>query len=344
MEEIKIMVADESHEKYVDSILQTISDAASVRGTGIARRTHDYLLSKILQAKAVIALAGDRFAGFSYIETWENKKYVTTSGLIVHPDFRGQGIAKRIKDLTFSLARTRWPNAKIFSLTSGAAVMTMNTQLGYKPVTFAELTDDDAFWDGCNGCKNVDILRRTDRHYCICTAMLFDPEEHLPAKIPEDVLRRIERLEKAPLPLPGEGSSIRTAHPQPLPGEGSSIRKSYQTADCANYDVLKELAAKNRKNPTEAEAIIWNYLKGKQLGLHFRRQHIIGNYIVDFSCPTKKIAIEIDGGYHDQPEQKKYDEKRSEWLISKGWKIIRFKNEEIIANTENVISKIKKEI
>ena len=374
MEEIKIVVADESHEKYVDSILQTISDAASVRGTGIARRTHDYLLSKILQAKAVIALAGDRFAGFSYIETWENKKYVTTSGLIVHPDFRGQGIAKRIKDLTFSLARTRWPNAKIFSLTSGAAVMTMNTQLGYKPVTFAELTDDDAFWDGCNGCKNVDILRRTDRHYCICTAMLFDPEEHLPAKIPEDVIRRIERLEAHPQPLPGEGSStrtahpqplpgegssirtahpqplpgegstIRTAHPQPLPGEGSSIRKSYQTADCANYDVLKELAYKNRKNPTEAEAIIWNYLKGKQLGLHFRRQHIIGNYIVDFSCPTKKIAIEIDGGYHDQPEQKEYDEKRSEWLISKGWKIIRFKNEEIIANTENVISKIKKEI
>ncbi|MBR1519032.1 MAG: DUF559 domain-containing protein [Prevotella sp.] len=344
MEEIKIVVADESHEKYVDSILQTISDAASVRGTGIARRTHEYLLDKILQAKAVIALAGDRFAGFSYIETWENKKYVTTSGLIVHPDFRGQGIAKRIKDLTFSLARTRWPNAKIFSLTSGAAVMTMNTQLGYKPVTFAELTDDDAFWDGCNGCKNVDILRRTDRHYCICTAMLFDPEEHLPAKIPEDVLRRIERLEAHPQPLPGEGGSIRTAHPQPLPGEGGSIRKSYQTADCANYDVLKELADKNRKNPTEAEAIIWNYLKGKQLGLHFRRQHIIGNYIVDFSCPTKKIAIEIDGGYHDQPEQKEYDEKRSEWLISKGWKIIRFKNEEIIANTENVISKIKKEI
>ena len=337
-------MADESHEKYVDTILQTISDAASVRGTGIARRTHEYLLNKIVQAKAVIALCGDRFAGFSYIETWENKKYVTTSGLIVHPDFRGRGIAKKIKDLTFSLARTRWPNAKIFSLTSGAAVMTMNTQLGYKPVTFAELTDDDAFWDGCNGCQNVDILRRTDRHYCICTAMLFDPEEHLPAKIPEDVLRRIERLEAHPQPLPGEGSSIRTAHPQPLPGEGSSIRKSYQTADCANYDVLKELADKNRKNPTEAEAIIWNYLKGKQLGLHFRRQHIIGNYIVDFSCPTKKIAIEIDGGYHDQPKQKEYDEKRSEWLISKGWKIIRFKNEEIIANTENVISKIKKEI
>ena len=147
-------------------------------------------------AKAVIALSGDRFAGFSYIETWGNKEYVTTSGLIVHPDFRGMGVAKRIKDMTFTLARTRWPHAKIFSLTSGAAVMAMNTQLGYKPVTFADLTDDEAFWRGCNGCVNVDILQRTGRKYCICTGMLFDPEEHLPAKIPEDVLTRIHKLDE----------------------------------------------------------------------------------------------------------------------------------------------------
>ena len=127
-------MADASHEKYVDTILKTIEDAAKVRGTGIAKRTHEYLTTKMREAKAVIALCGDRFAGFSYIETWGNKQYVTTSGLIVHPDFRGMGIAKRIKDMTFSLARTRWPHAKIFSLTSGAAVMTMNTQLGYQPV------------------------------------------------------------------------------------------------------------------------------------------------------------------------------------------------------------------
>ena len=148
MEEIKVMVADASHEKYVDTILQTIADAAKVRGTGIAKRTHEYLTTKMKEAKAVIALSGDRFAGFSYIETWGNKQYVTTSGLIVHPDFRKHGVAKRIKDLTFTLARTRWPHAKIFSLTSGAAVMTMNTQLGYQPVTFADLTDDEAFWRG----------------------------------------------------------------------------------------------------------------------------------------------------------------------------------------------------
>lgn len=192
---VVVMVADESHEKYVDTILKTISDAAKVRGTGIAKRTHEYLTSKIREAKAVIALKGDEFAGFSYIETWQDRKYVTTSGLIVHPDFRGQGISKRIKDLTFSLARTRWPKAKIFSLTSGAAVMAMNTRLGYKPVTFADLTDDEAFWHGCEGCVNVDVLKRTGRKYCICTAMLYDPEEHLPAKIPAEVLERIHKIE-----------------------------------------------------------------------------------------------------------------------------------------------------
>ena len=196
MEEIEVMVADSTHEKYVDTILETIAEAAKVRGTGIAKRTPEYLITKMREAKAVIALKGDRFAGFSYIETWGNKHYVTTSGLIVHPDFRGQGVAWRIKELTFSLARTRWPHAKIFSLTSGAAVMTMNTRLGYQPVTFADLTDDEAFWRGCDGCVNVDILKRTDRKYCICTAMLYDPEEHLPAKIPADVLERIKEIDK----------------------------------------------------------------------------------------------------------------------------------------------------
>ena len=192
---LQILVAGPEHEIYVDTILQTIADAAKVRGTGIAKRTHEYLATKMKEAKAVIALADDRFAGFSYIETWGNKQYVTTSGLIVHPDFRGQGVAKKIKDMTFSLARTRWPHAKIFSLTSGAAVMKMNTELGYQPVTFADLTDDEAFWRGCEGCVNVDVLHRTGRKYCICTAMLYDPEEHLPAKIPEDVIERIKQLD-----------------------------------------------------------------------------------------------------------------------------------------------------
>jgi len=191
-----VEVASEEHLKYVDEILATIEEAANIRGTGIAKRKPEYLALKIREAKAVIALKGDRFAGFSYIETWEDKHYVTTSGLIVHPDFRGLGLAKRIKDMTFSLARTRWPHAKIFSLTSGAAVMAMNTRLGYKPVTFEELTEDEAFWKGCDGCINVDVLRRTDRKYCICTGMLFDPTEHLPAKISDEVLERIKAIDE----------------------------------------------------------------------------------------------------------------------------------------------------
>ena len=193
-EDITVMVADASHEKYVDTILDTIEKAAKVRGTGIAKRTHEYVATKMKEAKAVIALYGEVFVGFSYIETWGNKQYVTTSGLIVDPKFRGLGVAKRIKDLTFTLARTRWPHAKIFSLTSGAAVMAMNTQLGYHPVTFADLTDDEAFWRGCEGCINVDVLKRTGRKYCICTGMLYDPEEHLPAKLPEEVLERLKKL------------------------------------------------------------------------------------------------------------------------------------------------------
>ena len=187
MEEIKVMVADATHERYVDTILDTMAAAAKVRGTGIARRTHEYVATKMKEGKAVIALCGDRLAGFSYIETWGNKQYVTTSGLIVAPEYRNLGVAKRIKDLTFSLARTRWPEAKIFSLTSGSAVMKMNTQLGYVPVTFADLPDDEAFWRGCEGCVNVDVLKRTGRRYCICTGMLYDPALHPGEKPPVEI-------------------------------------------------------------------------------------------------------------------------------------------------------------
>ncbi len=177
-QEVEVMVADSSHEVYVDTILQTISDAAKVRGTGIAERTHDYIATKMKEGKAIIALRGDEFAGFTYIESWGNKQFVATSGLIVHPSFRSMGLAKRIKHASFQLARLRWPWAKIFSLTSGAAVMKMNTELGYVPVTFDELTDDEAFWKGCEGCINHDILTIKNRKHCICTAMLWDPMAH----------------------------------------------------------------------------------------------------------------------------------------------------------------------
>lgn len=175
---IDVMVADESHVSYVDTILDTIEKAAKIRGTGIAKRSPEYVKQKMLEGKAVIALAGDEFAGFCYIESWSNKKFVANSGLIVVEKFRGHGLAKRIKKFAFDLSRERFPEAKLFGLTTGAAVMKINSELGYRPVTFSELTDDEAFWKGCQSCVNYDVLTRTNRKMCLCTGMLYDPAEH----------------------------------------------------------------------------------------------------------------------------------------------------------------------
>ncbi len=176
--EIDVMIADASHVVYVETILETIANAAKIRGTGIARRTPEYVTQKILEGKAIIALHGSEFAGFCYIETWGNKQFVANSGLIVVEKFRGHGLAKRIKKKAFELSRTRFPDAKLFGLTTGAAVMKINYELGYRPVTYAELTDDEAFWKGCQSCVNYDILQRQNRRFCMCTAMLYDPKEH----------------------------------------------------------------------------------------------------------------------------------------------------------------------
>ncbi len=174
------MVADASHVVYADEICEEILISARERGTGIARRTPEYISEKILAGKAVIAVAEDgRFAGFSYIETWGGKEYVANSGLIVAHAFRGIGLAMRIKRKIFEHSRKMFPNAKIFSITTGAAVMKMNYELGFRPVTFAALTDDQEFWKGCQGCRNYDILEANDRRLCLCTGLLYDPAEHI---------------------------------------------------------------------------------------------------------------------------------------------------------------------
>ena len=199
-EDFKVIVADSSHEKYVDIILATITDSAKKRGSGIASRTHEYLATKMRERKAIIALFGEEeeFAGFCYIESWGNKEYVANSGLIVVEKFRKHHLALRIKQTAFTLSRLRWPNAKLFGLTSQTAVMRINTKLGYVPVAFSELTQDDAYWAGCGTpehpcCVNCDVLARSNRKYCVCTAMLFDPKEHvgepLPVQLPDDVVK-----------------------------------------------------------------------------------------------------------------------------------------------------------
>ncbi len=192
---IRVEVTTEKHVKYVEEINNAIDDAAKHRGTGIARRTPEYLTAKITEGKAVLALDGDTFAGFCYIETWGNKGFVANSGLIVLPEYRGYGLAKSIKHKAFELSRKKYPNAKIFGLTTGLAVMKINHELGYRPVTFSELTNDDMFWNGCKGCVNYDILMRTGRSKCLCTGMLFDPVWEAKEKTNGNVIRKRSLLD-----------------------------------------------------------------------------------------------------------------------------------------------------
>ncbi|WP_242092774.1 GNAT family N-acetyltransferase [Aestuariivivens sediminicola] len=173
---MRVVIANTTHIKYAEIICETIAESATVRGTGIARRTKEYVAAKMENGNAVIALDGDKFAGFCYIEKWGHGKFVANSGLIVHPDYRGQGLAKKIKHKIFEHSRNKFPDAKVFSITTGLAVMKMNSDLGYKPVPFSELTDDQTFWDGCQTCQNYDVLTRTNRKMCLCTGMLYDPK------------------------------------------------------------------------------------------------------------------------------------------------------------------------
>jgi len=202
-DQIKIYIANKNHLKYVDTILQTIEAAAKVRGTGIAKRSPEYIQKKMMEGKAIIALHGDEFAGFCYIETWGHEKFVANSGLIVVEKFRGHGLAKKIKQKAFDLSRKKYPNAKLFGLTSGTAVAKINLDLGYRPVNFFELTKDKTFWKGCDGCVNYNILQSTNREHCICTGMLYDPfqinisianDKHL--KYFDSILETIEEIEK----------------------------------------------------------------------------------------------------------------------------------------------------
>lgn len=180
-----IQVATADHTHYAQTIVDEMEASAKSRGTGIAKRSPDYIIEKMLEGKAVIALTHEQsWAGFCYIENWGHGEYVANSGLIVSPNFRKSGLAKRIKEKVFELSRKKYPHAKIFGLTTGLAVMKINSDLGYKPVTYSELTDDNEFWKGCRSCVNYDILTSKDRKNCLCTAMLYDPaaEEKVKSK------------------------------------------------------------------------------------------------------------------------------------------------------------------
>lgn len=171
---MEIVIAKDKHIKYATDICETIALSAAERGTGIAKRTPEYIKKKIKSGNAVIAVDGDNFAGFCYIESFSGKNFVVHSGLIVHPDYRKQGLAKKIKTKVFNYSLQKYPDSKVFGITTGLAVMKINYELGYKPVTFSELTDDPEFWKGCQTCQNYDVLQRTRQKMCLCTGMLYD--------------------------------------------------------------------------------------------------------------------------------------------------------------------------
>lgn len=197
---MKIVVANMSHIKYAEIICDTINESSKVRGTGIAKRTVEYITKKISIGNAVIAIHKDEFAGFCYIETWDNKEFVVNSGLVVNPDFRNKGLAKKIKKKILEYSKEKYPDAKIFGITTGLAVLKINYELGYQPVTFSELTSDEAFWNGCKTCKNYDVLIRTDKKMCLCTGMLYDPDHEKNIKqhsYNSKTLSRLKRIKQA---------------------------------------------------------------------------------------------------------------------------------------------------
>jgi GNAT superfamily N-acetyltransferase len=192
---IIIRVATAADKKYATIITDEMASSAKARGTGIAKRSPEYVEQKMEEGKAVIALtADDNWVGFCYIEVWEHNKFVANSGLIVSPEYRKTGVAKSIKKRIFDLSRERYPESKIFGLTTGLAVMKINSDLGYEPVTYSELTTDEQFWAGCKSCVNYDILMSKDRKNCMCTAMLFDPADHY---TPEETKQEFKKHSKS---------------------------------------------------------------------------------------------------------------------------------------------------
>lgn len=194
-----ITVASEKHQEFAEAICKEMEESAKARGTGIAKRNPEYVKQKMREGKAIIAITKEnpRFAGFCYIETWGHERFVANSGLIVAPEFRKAGLATEIKHKSFELSRTKYPKAKLFGLTTSIPVMKINQELGYKPVSFSELTDDEDFWKGCSSCVNYDILTRTNKKHCLCTGMIYDPAEKHPVETKWDIKENFEKFKEA---------------------------------------------------------------------------------------------------------------------------------------------------
>jgi hypothetical protein len=224
-QQIIIRVANNDDVHYAAIITAEMEASAQARGTGIAKRSPEYISEKITEGKSVIALTQDgTWVGFCYIEAWGHGEYVANSGLIVSPLFRKSGVAKQIKKRIFDLSKEKYPQSKIFGLTTGLAVMKINSDLGYEPVTYSELTDDEEFWKGCKACVNYDILMSKERKNCLCTAMLYDPADHYePAETAADFNSNSKLYERF---MNVKKSRLLKLIRKKDGGSGSAVRKS----------------------------------------------------------------------------------------------------------------------
>ncbi|MBS1745430.1 MAG: GNAT family N-acetyltransferase [Bacteroidetes bacterium] len=194
-QKVIVRIANSGDADFAATIVKEMEESAKARGTGIAKRSEAYIIEKMNEGKAVIAFTSDNtWVGFCYIEEWSNKEFVANSGLIVSPPFRKTGVAKQIKQKIFDLSRKKYPASKIFGLTTGLAVMKINSDLGYKPVTYSELTQDETFWAGCKSCVNYDILMSKGRKNCLCTAMLYDSADHDSPEETKEVFEKNSRI------------------------------------------------------------------------------------------------------------------------------------------------------
>lgn len=172
-----VRIATSDDHKYTTEITDELAYSATKRGISIARRTPEYAINKMDKGLAVIALNPENgdWIGFCCIEVWEHQKYVASSGLIISPKYRGMGIATMLKARLFELCQTKFPKAKIFSLTTNQAVIHANIDLGFKIVAFSEVLNDSLFMDGCKSWVDFSGLMNNNPTHAYYVAMVFDP-------------------------------------------------------------------------------------------------------------------------------------------------------------------------
>jgi hypothetical protein len=177
-ESFVIRLATEADAKHLPRIADLLDEGAISRGIGRGRRPDSLMLQKIRENRSIMAFnpEGD-VVGFCYIDTWNNDSFVVHNALIVAPKYRDKNLGWLIKEFAFKITRSRWPDAKIFGLTTTQAVMHINSKLGYEPVVYAALPQDERFWNGHSNCIYYDVLQRSGGRFCLCTAMLYDPEK-----------------------------------------------------------------------------------------------------------------------------------------------------------------------